>query len=154
MADRDEFRSGLRETRRYLLSHHEPGEWYRCYQPVVLGRRVRLCARCSGIYPGIAAGLLAYALGPPSLASIVIVASLPLPALVDWTLTTFTQRRGYNPVRTATGLLLGYAYGIGFGLLLGDLDLRVVLVGVGYAVAATALLYCQRTGTYPSAAER
>lgn len=153
MVDWSEFRTGLAETRRYLLAHHEPDEWYRCHQPIVLGRRVRLCARCSGVYPGIAVGLMAYVLGHPVLASIAVIATLPLPALVDWTVTSFTPRRGYNVVRTATGLLLGYAYGLGLGLVLGDLDPRVILLGIGYAVVA-ALLYCHRTGRSPTASER
>lgn len=145
MVDWSEFRAGLAETRGYLLAHHEPDEWYRCHQLVVLGRRVRLCARCSGIYPGIAFGILVYVFGPPVLTSIAIVATLPLPALVDWTVTSFTSRRGYNAVRTATGLGLGYAYGLGLGLVVGDLDPWVILVGAGYAVVAAALLYYQRT---------
>ena len=59
MVDAEEFREGVAETRRYLLSHHEPEEFDRCYAPSVRGRRVHLCARCCGVYPGIAAGLLA-----------------------------------------------------------------------------------------------
>lgn len=153
MVDWAEFREGVTETRGYLLSHHEPHEWYRCYRPVILGRRVRLCARCSGIYPGIVAGVLAYLSGPPSLVSIALVATLPLPALVDWLLTTFTARRGYNAVRTATGLSLGFAYGLGLGLLLGDGDPRVVLVGLAYGVAAAGLLYCHRMGTFGTGGE-
>lgn len=146
MVDWAEFRSGLRETRGYLLSHHEPHEHDRCYAPTVAGRRVRLCARCSGIYPGIVAGLVAFFLGPSWLASIASVAVLPLPALVDWTVTQYTTRRGSNPLRTATGLLLGYAYGLGVGLLLGAGDPRVLLVGVAYAVLAGGLLYHHRHG--------
>jgi uncharacterized membrane protein len=148
MVDWSEFRAGLAETRGYLLAHHEPDEWDRCHQPTVLGRRVRLCARCSGVYPGIAAGLLTYVLGPPALASFAVVATLPLPALVDWTVTSFTSRRGYNVVRTATGLLLGYSYGLGLGSVFGDLNPRVILVGIGYAVVAAALLYYHRTGRF------
>lgn len=147
MVDWAEFRGGLRETRRYLLSHHEPDEHYRCYAPTVAGRRIRLCARCSGIYPGIVAGLVVYLLGPTWAASIAFVAVLPMPAIVDWTVTRFTPRRGSNPVRTATGLLLGYGYGLGAGLLLGARDPRVLLVGVGYAVLAGVLLFYQRNGT-------
>lgn len=146
MVDWGEFRAGVTETRRYLLSHHEPEEWYRCHCPEVRGRRVRICARCSGIYPGIAAGLLGYLFGPPLLASMAVVAAFPLPALVDWALTSFTDRRGYNAVRTATGALLGYAYGLGLALLLGEWNLAVVGVGVAYGVAAAVLLFYHRTG--------
>lgn len=145
MVDWVELRGGLRETRRYLLAHHEPSEWYRCYAPTVFGRRLHVCARCAGIYPGIAAGLLAYTVGPAWLVDIALVALLPLPALVDWALTSFTERRGYNPVRTVTGGLLGYGYGLGLILFFLGGDMRVPVVGVAYAVLAGALLAVQQS---------
>lgn len=140
MVDWQAVRAGLAETRRYLLSHHEPAEHYRCYAPVVFGRRVRLCARCSGVYPGILAGLLAVLVGPAALSRFAVVAVLPLPALLEWAATAFTDRRGWNGVRTATGALLGYGYAIGLGRLFLAGDLRVLAVGVGYGLAAAGLL--------------
>ena len=139
MVDAEEFREGAAETRRYLLSHHEPDEFGRCYAPSVRGRRVHLCARCCGVYPGIAAGLLAVAVGPPALTGVGLVALLPLAALVEWSVTAFTAREGTNPGRTATGALLGYGYGLGLRLLVGG-DLRVLAVGAVYGLAALGLL--------------
>lgn len=144
--DSAELREGLAETRRYLLSHHLPSERYRCYAPAVFGRRVHVCARCSGIHPGIAAGLLAGLTGSTAFTGLLLVAVLPLPALIDWTLTTFTDRRGYNVVRTATGALLGYGYGLGLVHLFVGSDIRVLAVGAGYVLAAAVLLYLSRTG--------
>jgi uncharacterized membrane protein len=141
--DRAELWVGLAETRRYLLSHHVPGERYRCYAPVVFGRRVHLCARCSGVYPGIVAGLFALLVAPAVPATLLLIAVLPLPALVDWALTSLTGRRGYNAVRTATGLLLGYGYGLGLRHLLAG-DWTVLVVGVGYAAAAGLLVAADR----------
>jgi len=153
MVDWAEVRAGLAETRRYLLAHHEPGDEERTYAVAVLGRRERLCARCTGVYPGILAGLLvglaavgrlggADALRP--LASTLLVAVLPLPALVDWTATRIGGRSGTNPLRTATGLLLGYAYGLGLVQLLLAGELRVLAVGAGYGLLAAALLWHRR----------
>lgn len=136
-----EIRSGVAETRTYVLSHHHPAEYYRCYAPAVFGRRIHLCARCSGIYPGIVAGLAAYFFGPAELGSIVLVALLPLPALVDWALTTATDRRGYNVVRTITGALLGYGYGLGLAHVLLESSVRVLVVGLCYALLAALALY-------------
>jgi uncharacterized membrane protein len=145
MVEWSEFKTGLRETRRYLLAHHEPAEWYRCYAPTVFGRRIHVCARCAGIYPGIAAGLAAYAVGPSWLVHIAFVALLPAPALTDWLLTSFTDRRGYNPIRTTTGALLGFAYGLGLPLFVLGGDIRVPVIGAVYAALAAALLAVERT---------
>ncbi len=95
-ARRSEVRAGLAETRRYLLSHHKPEEWNRCHAVGIPGRKrpLRLCARCSGIYPGIA---------------------------------------------------LGVAYGMGLlGVLRGDAQVAITVVGVGYAGLATAGLWVER----------
>lgn len=140
MVDWSEVRAALAATRPYLLSHHEPDEYHRCYAPTVGGRRVRLCARCLGVYPGIAVGLLAALAPSPLPTGLLAVASLPLPALVDWAATAFTARRGWNPVRTATGAALGYAYGVGLVALFLRGDLRVLAVGAAYGLAAAVLL--------------
>lgn len=137
--DRNELRAGLARTWPYLLSHHRPSDRYRCYAPELLGRRVHLCARCAGIYPGIALALVtAVYTGGVGQPSIVLLA--PLPALLDWTVTTFTDRRGMNGIRSVTGLLLGYGYGIGLYQLVVLGDLWIVLVGVGYASVAGSLI--------------
>lgn len=146
MVDRAGIRAALSETRGYLLSHHAPDEYDRCYAPVVFGRRLRLCARCLGIYPGIASGILAALLGPPTVAGLAVVALLPLPALLDWAATTFTDGRGHNALRTATGGLLGFAYGVGLVGLLVDGDVRILAVGIVYAGVAGALLAVSRRG--------
>lgn len=135
-----ELRSGLRAAQPYLLSHHEPHEWDRCYAPVLFGRRVRVCARCLGIYPGIVVGLLATAYAPPAATGLELLLVLPPFALLDWALTTFTRRSGWNAVRTTTGALLGYAYGIGLATFATTLDPRVPLIGAGYALLAASLL--------------
>lgn len=143
--DRTELRKGLSRTWPYLLSHHLPSEWYRCYSPVIFGRQIHVCARCLGIYPGIlvalVASLFATGLAHSPTAAIAIVLVFPLPTLLDWTATTFTDRRGYNAVRTGTGLLLGYGYGVGLTRLFLAADFRVVLVGIAYGAIAGALVY-------------
>lgn len=139
MVDWSEFRRGLARTRRYLLSHHEPTDYDRTYRALVSGRSVRLCARCSGVYPGILAGLLA-ATATGWRPALVWILLLPLPALIDWTVTRFTDRSGYNAIRTATGFGLGVGYGLGVVALLLDGDLRVVAIGACYAIVAGILL--------------
>lgn len=138
--DRTELAKGWAETRRYLLSHHEPAAWDRCYAPPIRGRRVRLCARCLGIYPGILLGVIAAMLFRMPVSHYVLVGLLPLPALVDWTITTVTDRAGHNVVRTLTGLLLGVGYAVGLVNVIGNGDLGVIAIGGFYAVTAGALL--------------
>jgi uncharacterized membrane protein len=122
----------------------------------VFGRRVRLCARCSGIYPGIVAGLAAFLLGPARLSGLAVVVALPLAALVDWTATAVTPRRGANWVRTATGAALGYGYGAGLGRLFLAGDRRVLAVGMAYGAAAAVLLAVHRRagGRGPTSTDR
>lgn len=142
--DLTELRKGLAETRRYLLSHHEKSEWYRCYAVDVFGGRTRVCARCSGVYPGIVSGLLTISVAHTEFPYFYLVVLLPLPALADWALTSFTERRGYNVVRTATGALLGYGYGLGIGLLFVEFRLRILAVGAAYALLAGILIILER----------
>lgn len=139
--DGGELRRGLAETRRFVLSHHLPAEFYRCYSPVVFGRRLHVCARCAGVYPGIVAGLLAYGTLFQGEDALLAVAFLPLPALVDWALTTYRDARGYNPVRTVTGALLGCGYGLGIGLVLFDFTAAVLPIGASYAIISAVLIY-------------
>ncbi|RKD98253.1 DUF2085 domain-containing protein [Halopiger aswanensis] len=137
--DPAELRAGLAETRRFVLSHHLPSEYHRCYSPSIGDRRVHVCARCLGVYPGIAMGVLTalFLLNDVPLA---LVALLPLPALCDWALTTFRPARGSNVIRTATGTLLGCGYGLGVALFLLEHELAVLGIGAVYAVIAGFLL--------------
>ena len=148
--DRTELAKGWAETRRYLLSHHEPEAWDRCYAPEFRGRRVRLCARCLGIYPGILLGVIAETLVQLPISHYLLVGLLPLPALVDWTVTTYTDKAGHNSVRTTTGTLLGIGYGVGLVHVVGNGDLGVVAIGAVYACAAGALLLRSKSASSPS----
>lgn len=139
-----ELRAGLAETRQYLLAHHEPHEYDRCYRVRVRGRDEHVCARCSGIYPGIALGIAAVLYGWfPGLQFGALVV-LPAFTLVDWAVTAFGDVDGANPLRTATGLALGVGYGLGLGRVVWAGDLAVVAVGIGYAAVAGALLIAER----------
>lgn len=92
----------------FVLAHHHPEDYGRCYE--ILGFRV--CARCLGLYPVLAAGL-AFELwlrGPAQIAGdAVVVVALSLPAVVDWARGRFDPATGTNAVRTVTGALIGIA---------------------------------------------
>lgn len=140
--------AGLRETRRYVLSHHEPHDWDRCHVVDLpqADRTVRVCARCSGIYPGIALGIIASQAGvlPVSLA---VVAVLPAFTVGERMLEAWTEYRGSNPLRTATGFLLGIGYGMGVvGLTRPGTRVGVFVVGVAYAIVGALLLWSSPAG--------
>ncbi len=135
-----ELRRGLARTRPFLLSHHLPAEYDRCYAPVVRGRTIRVCARCAGIYPGILAGIWAALAAPATLGHLFLVVVLPMPALLDWSASALTDWQGSNPGRTGSGLLLGYGYGLGLVQLFVYGTLSVVAVGAGYGVLAVVLV--------------
>jgi uncharacterized membrane protein len=139
--DPSELRKGWLRTRQYLLSHHGQSELYRCYTTSVFSRRIDLCARCSGIYPAILLGGISYSYAPPELASPLLVAILPLPAIVDWAWTSLTERCGFNLIRTITGALLGYGYGVGISHLIFGFNPQVIVIGLGYAIATALLVY-------------
>lgn len=142
---RSELRTGLAETKRYLLSHHTPDQYHRCYAVRMRGRPVRLCARCLGVYPGIAVGLGLFLFGVFSSHQLLLVALLPMPALVDWTVTHLRTPDGWNIIRTATGALLGVSYGVGLGQLLLGREPLVLLFGLCYGALAGLALVANST---------
>jgi len=145
---RTEVLDGLRAIRPYVLSHHEPHDWHRCYTVEIprTDSPWRLCARCSGIYPGIALGVFLSSRGLFPV-SIPVIALLPAFAIGERLLERGTDYEGSNPLRTATGLLLGTGYGMGI-LAVTDPQTRLgaLVVGVAYAGVAVAILATANSG--------
>jgi uncharacterized membrane protein len=141
---RVELRLALASIAPYLLSHHRVDERHRCHRLPVGDRQIALCARCSGVYPGIAVGLFVFLLGVGSGLWAPVVALGPLPALLDWAVTTFTDRRGHNAVRTATGAALGVAYGLAVPWFLTTATTWLVAVALCYGAAAAVGLWLSR----------
>lgn len=150
-----ELKAGLSETSRYLLSHHEESEYYRCYALRVGRRTIHLCSRCMGIYAGIALAVLLHAVRLlPRSAYLPCVAVLPLFALIDWSLSAFAGWKGYNPLRTLTGLLLGIAYALGILLFFTSFpNLAVAWLGLCYGASAGVLLSLKKAKESPAKRE-
>ncbi|RKH34166.1 DUF2085 domain-containing protein [Corallococcus sicarius] len=94
----------------FWLSHHHADEYNRTY--VLAG--VRVCARCLGTYPVLAAVFLGlFALRSPLTWAwdVPVGLGLTLPALVDWAVGRFRPASGHNAVRMLTGVLLGAGLG-------------------------------------------
>jgi hypothetical protein len=61
-------------------------------------------------------------------------------------LTTLFEYRGSNVLRTITGGLLGYGYGVGLALLVLESNLFALVIGAGYGVIAASLVYIHTSG--------
>ena len=65
-----------------------------------------------------------------------VVALAPVPAMVDWAVTTLGDRRGTNAGRTLTGGLLGVGYGVGLARFAVDPGPWPVVAAVGRGTPA------------------
>jgi uncharacterized membrane protein len=92
-----------------LLCH---GRVERCFE--LFGAPMPICARCTGIYLGLLAGLFAFPLIPVLrervMRTVAFVAVLPLG--LDGLTQLFGLRESVNPLRVATGLIAGMAFGL------------------------------------------
>lgn len=89
----------------FLLAHHTDEALSRCFR---MGP-VRLCARCSGLWPGLLLGLALQRLHLPRAgrADLPVMLALILPALWDHARSLRWPSAGNNLWRAGTGLLLG-----------------------------------------------
>jgi uncharacterized membrane protein len=92
-----------------MLCH---GRVERCFQ--LFGAPMPICARCTGIYLGLLAGLLAFPLIPllreRVMRMVALVAIVPLG--LDGLTQLFGLRESVNPLRVATGIVAGMAFGL------------------------------------------
>lgn len=125
----------------FFLAHHHPDEYDRCYR---LGP-LRLCARCTGLYPAMIVMLVLQARGVIAAprAEWVLLYALPLPAVVSWTRRRLLGVTGSNPVTTLSGALLGVALGRGLFVYFADPRAPVFwaqIAGLTVAVIAVEIM--------------
>jgi uncharacterized membrane protein len=102
----------LFKNNRLLLSHHGYYEFDRCFLIKTGGEEFYVCARCTGLYVGIIAGiaiLLGHSIILVNAPSIVMIFGLPSIAFLDWGLYMLGVRRGSNFTRAISGFCLGIA---------------------------------------------
>lgn len=106
----------------------------------LLGRELRLCARCSGYVVGLAAPALLSAdptaLSPAARLPALILLAAPL--ALDWVTQSWGLRESTNPVRLATGILMGLD--IFLFSRLGIQSGRTIFVGAVLLVASAGYL--------------
>ena len=122
------------------LSHHAPVQYDRC---TVIGRR-HVCRRCLFLYPiALAFAVVSCAgLRPASAVELLVLALLPLPAVIDWWL-EHLGRSTYEPRRQILVTIpAGVALGVGFGRYLrhpADPAFWAMVLVYGGSCAAVAL---------------
>lgn len=141
-----ETKIALKETSKYILSHHQPEEYYKCYSLNILNKKIHICSRCLGIYAGILIGIIFFHPDTQNLRYYyLLLAFLPLFTLIDWSVSTFKIHRSYNVVRTVFGVLLGISYFIGLIILLNTFpNYYIIGFGLAYSLIAVFLLQKQR----------
>lgn len=134
-----EFKFGLRETSKYVLSHHLPKDYDRCF---VVGK-THLCSRCSGIFAGILFGALLYHFSILNQYYFYFIAFFPVFMLIDWFLTKKQKFKSTNMIRAGTGFLCGQAYYLGVVLFINNFpNIPILVIGVVYAILGLiALVY-------------
>ena len=107
----------------YAISHGASQRWRLPFRTIchgfpersleVFGTTMPVCARCTGIYAGILAGLVLFRLLPAIrervLRMVAFAAAMPL--AIDGLTQLAGLRESTNPVRIATGLIAGLAFG-------------------------------------------
>ncbi|WMW24002.1 DUF2085 domain-containing protein [Methanolobus sediminis] len=142
---KSEILSGLNETSKYLLSHHEVSEYYKCLELEHDGKKHYLCARCFGIYTGLIIGFLYYNYISDSHLSYALISILPMPAIIDWSISAFEINRSKNLFRIISGFLLGIAYLNGILLLFRNFpDYTILAIGIFYVSLALLLLFLKK----------
>lgn len=141
-----ETKIALKETSKYILSHHQPEEYYKCYSLNILNKKIHICSRCLGIYAGILIGIILFRPDTQNLRYYyLLLAVLPLFTLIDWSVSAFKIHRSYNAVRTVFGVLLGISYFIGLIILLKTSpNYYIIGIGLAYSLIAVFLMQKQR----------
>lgn len=94
-----------------LISHHPPSQYDRTFCLL----HIRFCARCSGILVGVILSMIFFRLISVELKLVFILSLiLPLPAILNFTLSELGKLKDNNFKRIITGTLLGIS--IGFAL--------------------------------------
>ena len=130
----------LKKALLYLLSHHTEEHLDRTIGLKILGRKIHLCARCTGTTLGFVTGivLLSFSIVPNlgEYWSLFLAIVLAMPAMIDWWTQSALGRESKNYIRLPTG------YSLGFGitwLKFANLTLTIITTIIFFAFAAFAL---------------
>jgi uncharacterized membrane protein len=139
----NELKKGIKETSKYLFSHHTKKELYKCYCISIKKQKIYFCSRCLGIYIGIIFGLIFYFLTSLNIELYyLLIFIFPFFTYFDWNISSFTNHKGNNLLSTFFGILLGMAYILGLILLFNNFpDYIILLIGLFYITISLFSIY-------------
>lgn len=100
----------------------------------IFNKKLRLCARCTGIVLGfiflkLSMVLLASSFALPATTGVVLAFSFTLPSIIDWLTSKLQLRHSDNTVRMLTGVFEGWGIGL-LSLTNLSLFLRILIITV------------------------
>ncbi len=115
-----------------LLSHHPPSLYGHCLRVSFRGRSLYFCGRCTGIYGGLALGIILLLLFQVNLNPdwfwFMFSVLLGFTTVVDWMSQRLTPRKTTNHIRAITGF--GSGFGLAIIFLMGNLYYMLVALAV------------------------
>jgi uncharacterized membrane protein len=118
----------IKEGLHMMLSHHPPSLYGHCLRLSFRGHSLYFCGRCTGIYSGLAIGILFLFLFSihltPRWLWFLIAVAIGFATVVDWVSQRLTPRKTTNVMRAVTGFFSGLGLAIVFYL--GDLVYMLV----------------------------
>ncbi len=141
-----EVKRGIKETSKYMLSHHKKEDYYKCYLLNLKHNQIAICSRCLGIYLGIAIGIILFSLQIFSKNLYYFsIAFFPTFALIDWAISAFTKHKSKNIFRTLSGIFLGVAYAFAIILFFKTFpNYFIIVIGFFYILITFLLIRKQR----------
>ena len=137
----------VKEGIHMLLSHHPPSLYGHCHRLSFRGRSLYFCGRCTGIYGGLAIGMVLIVLFQinltPSWFWFLFSIILGFTTVVDWMSQRLAPRKTTNHIRAITGFCSGFGLAIIF--LLGDLSFMLVTLAImGGSIGIVGLIENRR----------
>jgi len=141
-----EVRLGIRKTSNYILSHHEPNEYYKCYNLNIKNKNIYFCSRCVGIYIGIIVGLILNNINLINKENYYLIIILfPIFALIDWSIDAFTEYDNNKFLSSISGIFLGIAYILGVLLFIETFpNYFLILLGTIYSLLTLILIILKK----------
>jgi len=131
-----------RDIYKYLLSHHLPKDYDRCFLIKIRGESYRICARCSGWYLSFLIFWLLLLFDVDFLLNykIIVLYFFPVPAILDWSLHKLTRFKGTNILRFITGILIGLTFAMLLhSFIINPFDINFWSVSVIYVLIVVAV---------------